>query len=262
MTRNDVLTDAVDKCMRELYKYAQPSITWDNFIEENKLYLKLEKEWKDFRSIYENRETNPKKWDKVKAYYEDWIDKSITECIGPRPFEFYYLPKEILKDIADSYVDAYKIDSHQELLDTINVLKDYCVHPIKDKWIEGKDGDPGYSGYENPDNLKKEINTYLDLKFPLMDPERAEDAEDFENKLNTAAKELQDKFFEFLDMAGNFFKWNRELNSFNMSVYLGASPNSNKEKVIENWKKHRGMEIEIDEEKIKKDYYGDEEDDD
>jgi hypothetical protein len=88
-----------------------------------------------------------------------------------------------------------------------------------------------------------------------MDPERAEDAEDFENKLNIAAKELQDKFFEFLDMAGKFYKWNGELNSFNASVYLGESPCSNKNTVIENWKKYRNKDIEINEEQIKKKYY-------
>ena len=60
-------------------------------------------------------------------------------------------------------------------------------------------------------------------------------------------------------MAGNFYNWNRDLNSFNMSVYLGASPCSNKDTVIENWKKYRNQDIEIDEEQIKKDYYGEDE---
>ena len=52
---------------------------------------------------------------------------------------------------------------------------------------------------------------------------------------------------------------NQLLNSFNVSVYLGASPNSNKKAVIENWKKYRNQDIEIDEEQIKKDYYGEDE---
>ena len=73
------------------------------------------------------------------------------------------------------------------------------------------------------------------------------------------AKEIQDKFFEFLDMAGNFFNWNSELNSFYQSVYLGCSPHSNKDIVIKNWKEYRGEDIEINEEEIKKEYYGDEE---
>ena len=66
---------------------------------------------------------------------------------------------------------------------------------------------------------------------------------------------LQDKFFEFLDMAGKFFRWDRDLNSFKMSVYLGPSPNSNKKAVIENWKKYRNKDIEINEERIIKEYF-------
>ena len=251
ITRNELLSEAIHKCMKELYLFAKPSVSWDKFIEENKIYSNKYKEWEKYK---DSDEKTQKEYDEKLG----WKDKSITECIGPRPYEFYYLPKDIMKDICDSYVHAYRLDSQQELLNTIEILKNYCKEPIIDKYIEGENGFPGHRGYEHPDNLEKEINTYLDLKFPLMDPERAENAEDFENKLNMAAKELQDKFFEFLDMAGDFYNWNGELNSFNTSVYLGASPNTNKEAVIENWKKYRNQDIEIDEEQIKKDYYGEE----
>ena len=233
MTRRDVLNDAVENCLKELYSWVTPKIDWDEFIKENKIYNEKYKKWESLK------------------------DKTpILEYCGPKPYEFYYLPAEIFNDIKESYVYAYKLNGQKELLDIIEILKNYCKEPIVDKYIEGKDDEPGHKGYDHPDNLEKEINTYLDLKFPLMDPERAEDAEDFENKLNTAAKELQDKFFEFLDMAGNFFNWNRDLNSFNVTVYLGPSPNSNKQAVIENWKKYRNQDIEIDEEQIKKEYYG------
>ena len=57
-------------------------------------------------------------------------------------------------------------------------------------------------------------------------------------------------------MAGNFFNWNYEMNSFNTTVYLGPSPNSNKQTVIENWKKYRGRDIKINEKKMKENYYG------
>jgi len=226
--------------LKEIYSKVQPSVEWDDFIKQNKEFLKKEEKYYKIP-------------DEKRPSYHDYM--------GPKPYEFYYLPKEIMKEICDSYIYAYRIDSQQELLNTIEILKNYCKEPIVDKYIEGElreDGTrwPGHRGYDHPDNLEKEINTYLDLKFPLMDPERAEDAEDFENKLNTAAKELQDKFFEFLDMAGNFFNWNRDLNSFNVTVYLGPSPNSNKQAVIENWKKYRNQDIEIDEEQIKKEYYG------
>ena len=260
ITRNDVLSQAVNECMKELYSLATPHIEWKDFIKECEIYSNLYKEWEAFNSAYNSKDEYPDKWEKIREKYKslDWEEKSIQECIGPKPYEFYYLPKEIMKDVCDSYVYAYRINQQQELLDTIETLKNYCKEPIIDKYIEGKNGDPGHRGYEHPDNLEEEINTYLDLKFPLMDPERAEDAEDFENKLNIAAKELQDKFFEFLDMAGNFYNWNRDLNTFNMSVYLGASPCSSKEIVIKNWKEFKNKDIEINEEQIKKEYYGEE----
>ena len=149
-----------------------------------------------------------------------------------------------MKDICNSYIHAYRLDSQQELLDTIEILKNYCKEPIVDKYIKGENGEPGYRGYDHPNNLEKEIFKIIDDNIPLYQPPR---------KL---ISELQDKFFEFLDMAGNFYNWNRDLNSFNTSVYLGASPYSSREIVIDNWKKYRNKDIEIDEEQIKKNYYG------
>ena len=215
MTRNELLGEAVDRCMEELYQYARPKVTWKDFIQQNKEYSKKYKEWEADRS-----------------------KESRIDSIGPAPYEFYYLPKDILKDIVDNYVRVYKMDEQQNLLDIIETLKNYCKEPIVDKYIEGKDGFPGHRGYDHPDNLEKELEKILH---------------------NTSTTRLiQDKFFEFLDMAGNFFNWNRELNAFYQSIYLGCSPHSNKETVISNWKKYRGEDIEIDEEEIKREFYGEE----
>ena len=227
INRDDVLSKAVDDCLEELYTLVVPKITWEEFKEECKIYSEKYKKWE-----YE-RKTN-----------SELDKKSRTEYIGPAPYEFYFLPREITKDICDSYVRAYKIDNQQELLDTIETLKNYCKEPIIDKWIEGENGFPGHRGYDHPDNLEKEIRK-------ILDPDNSTFVGDLSTRiLNT--------FFEFLDMAGKFFNWNRDLNSFNMTVYMGPSPNSNKEAVIKNWKEYRNQDIEIDEEQIKKDYYGEE----
>ena len=223
ITRHDVLADAVDKCIRELYSYAQPSVNYFEFIEENKKYLKKEAEY--YSLPKENRPN-----------YRDYM--------GPRPYEFYYLPENIFRDIADSYISAYQFDEKQDFLNNIETLKNYCIDPIVDKWIEGElreDGTrwPGHRGYEHPDNLLKELESIVD------DPGLAE--------------KIQNKFFEFLDMAGNFFDWNRYLNGFNTNVYLGGTPTSNKESVIENWKKYKNIDIEIDDDKINRDYFGEDE---
>lgn len=239
MTRNEVLSEACDKCLKELYTWVTPKISWDDFKEECRIYSEIYKEWDDWKM--KNQTNHP-----------EWKDKSITECIGPRPYEFYYLPKEIMKDICSSYVDAYKIDSQQELLDTIETLKNYCKEPIVDKWIERNGNEPGYRGYDHPDNLHSCLMNLITDSNLNLENNTGTDIVDLTNK-------LQDKFFEFLDMAGNFYNWSRDLNSFNMTVYLGPSPNSNKKTVIENWKKYRMQEIEIDEEQIKKEYYGDDE---
>lgn len=251
LTRDDVLSRAADDCMKELYSLAQPSIDWNEFVKENEIYIEKYRIWEEYNKSKHKKDENPNEWESQKKKHPDWEEKSITECIGPRPYEFYYLPREVMKDICDNYIRTYKMDSQQELLDTIEILKNYCKEPIVDKYIDAWDDElghhPGYRSYDHPDNLEKEIDkiitNYKGGKMP-----------DQELLINN----IKNKFFEFLDMAGNFFDWNRDLNSFNVSVYLGPSPNSNKEAVIKNWKEYRNQDIIIDEEQIKKDYYGEE----
>lgn len=220
-TRDEVLSQAAEDCLKDFYNYAFPKVSWEDFLKENQEYTKKYNEW-------EKLENKP----------------PIKEFCGPKPYEFYYLPSDIFKDIALCYVHAYKMDTQQELLDTIKILKDYCKKPIVDKYIEGENGFPGHRGYEHPNNLEKEL---------------IEICEQHSHEPVNMAKEIQNKFFEFLDMAGKFFNWNRDLNSFNTTVYLGPSPNSNKQAVIDNWKQYRNKDIEIDEKQIKEDYYGEEE---
>jgi len=219
-TRDDVLSQAAEECLKDFYNYAFPKVSWEDFLKENQEYTKKYNEW-------EKLENRP----------------PIKEFCGPRPYEFYYLPSDIVKDIVLSYVYVYRMDHQQELLDTIEILKDYCKNPIVDKYIEGENGFPGHRGYDHPNNLEKEL-------IEICDQHSHEPV--------NMAKEIQNKFFEFLDMAGNFFNWNRDLSSFNMTVYLGPSPNSNKQAVIDNWKQYRNKDIEINEKQIKEDYYGEE----
>ena len=253
LTRSDILSKAVDDCMKELYSYVQPAVSWNDFKYQDEIYSNKYKSWEEYRKLLRKKEKeglSKEELEKFSIFPVNWENKSITECIGPRPYEFYFLPKEIMKDICDSYVHAYKIDNQQELLDTIEILKNYCKEPIVDKYIDDWTYEtgfhhPGYRSYDHPDNLEKEIRK-------ILDPDNSTFVGDLSTRiLNT--------FFEFLDMAGNFFNWNRDLNSFNISVYMGPSPSSNKETVIKNWKEYRGEDIEIDEEQIKKEYYGEEE---
>lgn len=229
MTRQDVLIQACDQCMKELYEYVVPHIDWEQFKKECEEYSKKYKEWDD--------------WKMKNILHPEWEGKSIEECIGIPPYEFYYLPKEIMRDISDSYIYAYNLDHNQELLDIIDILKKYCEDPIVEKWTN--DNESSYRGYDRPNNLQTEIKNIIKRDYPLIN----------EDELTS---ECISKFFEFLDNAGNFFKWNGDLNSFNTTIYLGVSPCSNKESVIKNWKKYKNIDIEINEDKIKENYYGEE----
>lgn len=221
ITRRDVIADAADKCMKELYSLAQPAITWEEFIKENKEFIKREEEY--YKLPKENK-------------------ISYKEFMGPKPYEFYYLPKEVLKEIVDNYIYAYEIDEHQNLLNTIDLLKKYCDDPIEEFYHPGEGKNPGYRDYRHPDNLStcliSELKEYA--------------GSDISEEIVYKAKDL---FFKFLDMAGKFYNSHWWLNSFNTTVYLGASPNSNKEAVIENWKKYRNKDIEIDESKYNEEDY-------
>ena len=192
MNRQKVLEEAVNKCMKELYSLAQPKISWEDFIEENRKYLEKEKEF----------------------------EKKNKEYLEPKPYEFYYLPSEILKDITNSYIYSYKLDEHQDLLDIIEIIKNYCNHPLEDKQ-------------------------------PKLEEELTEIVPDSILGKSNIVLSIKNKFFEFLDKIGEFYKRNSELQAFNMTIYLGASPSSNKESVIENWKKYRNIDIKIDESKYK-----------
>lgn len=228
ITRNDVIGKAADECMKELYSFVQPSVTWEDFLEENRIYRKREEEWNNLP-----KENKPK----------------MVDYCGPLPCDFYYLPKETLENTVDSYKYAYKLNGRQELLDTIEILKKYCKDPIVVDYSKEEDG-VERKGYKRTDNLETVLNTFI--KPFLKESKHIDNLYDMVDEINISA-ELQRKFFNFLDMAGNFFKWDSDLNKFYGAIYLGACPSSNKETVIENWKKYRNTDIEIDESKYKED---------
>lgn len=239
-SKHDVLGEAADKCLKELYSIAQPSVTSEQFKKECKIYNDKYHAWERYYYLSKHlNELSEKELIEYSSFPASWKDKSITECIGPKPYEFYYVPDKVQKDVVDSYVYAYEIDKHQSLLDTIHILKDYCNKPIVNKYIEEYTDEygnhhPGHRDYDHPNNLEKEITK-------ILGPE-AEDNPYHVHK-------ICDKFFEFLDMAGKFFSWNGYLNSFYMTVW-NINPDINKQAVIDNWEKYRNQKIEIDDDKF------------
>lgn len=148
------------------------------------------------------------------------LNKEYKE--GPRPYEFYYLDKDRMKGIVDMFARAYRIPP--EFKDNLEVLKDYFENPIRDIYKTDENG-----------HSTREYEHFTPLK-------------------NIIGEDNYNKVISYIDEASNFYQWNRDLNEFNMAVYLGPSPNSNKQAVIDNWKKYKGIDIVIE------DYVDEEED--
>ena len=161
VSRDDVLFQAIDNCLDLMFRASYPSITLEEY---KKLHEEMPEEQRENAMLYES----------------------------------HYLPWKVYRAIEEDFVEAYDLKS--PLPDIIEILKGYFKEPIVDKWIEGKEGEPGHSGYENPEPMDDE--TYKKVE-------------------------------EYLDMANGFYNWNRDLNTFcfNVSNY---SPCSNRE-TVEKW---------------------------
>ena len=166
ISHDDVLSDAIDKCLDLMYRASYPSITLE-----------------EYKNQYKGMETEKEKRES-------------------KLYESHYLPWKAYKAIEEDFVEAYELKP--QLPEIIDILKGYFKKPIVDKWIDGKDGNPGHRGYEHPEPMDEE--TY-------------------------------EKVCKFLDMANGFYSWNRDINTFyfNISNY---SPCSNRETVEKWWHEH------------------------
>ena len=165
ISRDGVLGDAVDKCLDLMYRASYPSITLEEYRKQHEGMSQEEKE-------------------------------------NAHLYEAHYLPWKAYDAIREDFVDAYEMES--QLPEITNILKGYFKKPIVDKWIKGKDGFPGYRGYEHPDPMDEE--TYKKVE-------------------------------KYLDMANEFYNWNRDVNSFNFTI-SNYSPCSNRETVEKWWHEH------------------------
>lgn len=148
-------------------------------------------------------------------------------------YERYYLSQEEFKYILNKYKKAYNIKSKWE--DYVEIIENYLNEGgTKDKYIEActdKNGNyhPGYRGYENVPPLIKQIKECL--KNHKID-------------YNSLANELNSLTLNTIKDCKDFYRFDREENSFHFSIALGPSPTSNKDTVIEYWK-NQGVEINI-----------------
>ena len=129
ITHDDVLSDAVDKCLDLMYRASYPSITLEEY----------------------------------KAKHAELPKDKRPEA---KLYEAHYLPWKAYKAIEEDFVTAYELEP--KLSGIIEILKGYFKEPIVDKWIEGKgENDPGHSGYEHPEPMDDEtyekVCKYLDM---------------------------------------------------------------------------------------------------
>lgn len=132
LDREEVLAQAYEDCIREMFAKAQPSADWDNIIEE---------------------------------YKAGKIDEKKDVPIYDR----HYLSAEEYKYILDKYMKAYRIES--EWKEDVEVVEEYLNKGgHKDKYIEEWEDEhgyhPGYRSYEDVPPLKqlilKEMYDWLD----------------------------------------------------------------------------------------------------
>lgn len=188
-SRDDVLVEAVDKCLDTMYRASYPSITLEELKEQAS---KIDKKDRDEAKL----------------------------------FNQHYLPHNIHTAILEDFAEAYELKSH--LPGIIEVLKGYFKEPIVDKWIEGKnEHEPGHRGYEHPEPMPEEHRVVAE---------------------------------KYMDMANEFFNWNRDLNCLYFNV-CNVSPCSNRETVEEWYHEHGEPDFKIPEDDYWVDGWSDEAED-
>ena len=129
ISHDDVLSDAIDKCLDLMFRASYPSITLEEYKEQHK---KLSKEERHKAQLY----------------------------------HAHYLPWKAYEAIKEDFVEAYELKS--QLPEIIDILKGYFKEPVVDKWVSGKDDlDPGHRGYEHPepmdDETYKTVEKFMDM---------------------------------------------------------------------------------------------------
>ena len=173
------------------------------------------------------------------ADYDNLIEEYRTGKIGKdeRIYDRHYLSQEEFFYIRDKYKKAYGIQSHWR--DDIEVLEEYLNKGgNKDKYIEDWEDEhghhPGYRSYEEVPPLVDQISDCL-VKYALSDI------------ANEMAKEVTSIVMENIKNCKNYYRFDREEESFDCSIALGASPTSNPETVKQWWKDNYNVDIEIEE---------------
>lgn len=127
VSRDDVVSDAVEKCLDLMYRASYPSITLDEY----------------------------------KGQHKGMTD---DEKNNSQLFNAHYLPEKTYNAIRGDIIDAYGFTP--ELPGTVKLLKDYFKCPVVETWVKDEDG-TGHKGYDNlepmDDETYKTVEKFLDM---------------------------------------------------------------------------------------------------
>ncbi len=192
LTRSSILEKAIHDCLSEMYKRAQPSADFDDYLKQ----------------------------------LEDGV---ITDETRPYIYERHYLSEEESNYIIEKYRDAYRISNDwvADIDVLLRDLKEGCsVHKYIPAEVDPETGfkTPGYRSYEHRDSLEERLKNILGS--------------------DEAAKKAAEEVFDYIENRQHYYRFDRELQEFNNSIYLGCAPSTNKEAVQEYWKS-QDKDIEI-----------------
>lgn len=143
-------------------------------------------------------------------------------------YKRYYLSQEEFDYIRNKYAEAY--DLKPKWREYIELLEEYLTKGgTKDKYIPEtmeEDGSthPGYRSYENVKSLKEQLKDVI------------RDDKTLDKAIDIVMSNIKD--------CKNFYRFDRDCETFTFSVCLGASPTSNKETVEKYWES-QGTPIKI-----------------
>lgn len=140
ITRRDIIVEAIEKCLAEMYKYAQPPVT-------------------NLKEALENFSKEPKELQRKYPFYSR-----------------YYISQEEHNEFIEMYLNAYNIIN--PFKDHMDTLREYLEKGgSKDKYIEAYTDEygyhPGYRGYEKVPpiavHIEKLIMDHPSMKDNIMD---------------------------------------------------------------------------------------------
>ena len=184
------------------------------------------------------------------ADWDNILEEYRTGKLGKndRVYERHYLSMDEFLYIRDKYKTAYNIIGHWKD-DADFLIKTLKEGGLKDKYnpeVIDEDGfkHPGYRSAEDVGTFKDNIAKIFEQYIGEKNTQKLRD-------------EITNKVIELLENYKDFYRFDREEETFDINISLGASPSSNAETVKKWWKENYNVDIEIEERNPKLFWYRD-----